>query len=152
MSKTRSHRQNTRSTRKHRSKNTSSKTPFIREFIQKMFTLQLTLKMVHWATKSYAVHKATDASMTAIMPLIDSFVESFLGKHQYTLKQDEIKNISIKKLSNTNELKKFIKENSAYLVSLNKYIHAKEHSDLVSIRDSILAELNVLGYLLTLEK
>jgi DNA-binding ferritin-like protein len=151
MAKTRSRKQtNQRSTRKHRS--TKSKTPMIREFIQTMFSLQLTLKMVHWATKSYAVHKATDKIMNTISPLIDSFVESFLGKHNYTLKQDEVKDISIKKLSNSAELKKFIKKNNDYLVSLNKYIHAKEHSDLVSIRDSIMSELNVLNYLLDLEK
>ena len=152
MSKTRSVRSKRGGSTRKRKSSSSSKHNMIRSFIQHSFSLQLTLKMVHWTTKSYAVHKATDKSMAALMPLIDSFVESFLGKHNYELKQNEIKNIAVKQLRTASEFKKYIKENVEYLVSLNEYIRAEEHSDLVSIRDSIVSELNVLNYLLDLEE
>lgn len=124
----------------------------INQFIEKTFTLQMTLKMVHWSTKSYSIHKATDESMLRIMPLIDSFVESFLGKQHYSLKQDALKNVSIKKVTTKKDLDKFVNDNVSYLISLNKYISKEPHSDLVSIRDGIISELNVLKYLLHLEK
>jgi DNA-binding ferritin-like protein len=133
-------------------RNNKSSNHMITQFIKKTFTLQMTLKMVHWSTKSYSIHKATDESMMKVMPLIDSFVESFLGKKHYPLKQDALKSVPIHKIKTKQQLNHFIDSNVNYLISLNKYISKEQHSDLVSIRDGIVSELNVLKYLLHLEK
>jgi DNA-binding ferritin-like protein len=122
------------------------------QFIKKTFGLQMALKMVHWSTRSYSVHKATDESMEKVMPLIDSFVESFLGKKHYSLKQYALKSVPVHKIKTKDQLNRFIDNNVNYLISLNKYISKEEHSDLVSIRDGIVSELNILKYLLHLEK
>lgn len=141
----------TRSSRKTRDAGNGNNS-MIQNFIEKMFTLQLSLKMVHWATKNYAVHKATDKSMIAVMPLIDSFVETFLGKSSYSLSQYAVKHVPVKKITTSDELQAFISSNVAYLISLNTYIAKDEHSDLVGIRDDIVSELNILRYLIKLKK
>lgn len=134
-------------------KNKTGEKMFIKSFINKMFTLQITLKMVHWTTRSYSIHKATDKSMEKIMPLIDSFVETFLGKYKYgKIKQDLIKSVQVKKINTSSDLHKFINDNVKYLTSLNSYNMNETNDDLMGIRDSILSELNVLRYLLHLEK
>lgn len=148
MAKTHKIKSHTNKTHKRRNKSSN----MITHFIQKTFTLQMTLKMVHWSTKNYAVHKATDESMQKVLPLIDSFVESFLGKKNYPLKQHALKSVPIHKIKSKQQLNHFIDSNVHYLISLNKYISKEEHSDLVSIRDGIVSELNVLKYLLHLEK
>lgn len=155
MAKSRSNRGNSRSkTQKRRNGSATSRkseSEIIKTFIHKMFSLQLTLKMVHWSTKSFAVHKATDGGIEKVLPLIDSFVETFLGKHKHELKQDVIKSVKVEKITTKNALQKYIKETVDYLYSLNK--HMKESDDdLASIRDELASELNVLKYLLDLEK
>ena len=155
MAKTRSNRGSARSkTQKRRSATVTPKkteAEFIKTFIHKMFSLQLTLKMVHWSTKSYAVHKATDGGIEKVLPLIDSFVETFLGKHEHELKQDAIKSVKIEKMTTKNALQKYIKETTDYLYSLNAHMKSVD-GDLASIRDELASELNVLKYLLDLEK
>lgn len=137
---------------KSKSKSKTAHNDMIRKFIEKSFSLKLTLKMVHWTTKVYAIHKITDKGMQKLNPLVDSFVEAFLGKKDYTLKQNTIKNVHIETVRNKEDLVKFINNNISYLISLNKYISNAKHSDLVSIRDDIIGELNVMKYLLNLEK
>lgn len=134
-------------------KNKTSENTFIKSFINNMFTLQITLKMVHWTTRSYSIHKATDESMEKIMPLIDNFVETFLGKYKYgKIKQNLIKSVQVKRINTSSDLHKFINDNVKYLTALNSYNMNETNDDLMGIRDSILSELNVLRYLLHLEK
>ena len=122
----------------------------IKEFISQMFSLQLTLKMVHWSTKSYQIHINTDLNIDKINPLIDSFVESFLGKNtRKHLKQDIIKNIVIHKINNTSDLNNFIHKIICYLSSLDKLLSPFANGDLISIRDEIISQLNILRYLLS---
>lgn len=124
-----------------------SKMNFITCFIKNMFSLQLTLKMIHWSTKSYSLHKATDVNIQKLLPLIDEFVEAFLGKNNHKLKQNSITNIKITSINNKKKLNEFINTNIKYLASLDKVVTLPHNSDLASIRDDIIKELNVLMYL-----
>lgn len=119
----------------------------VKEFINKMFTLQLTLKMIHWTTQSYATHKATDKSLDTLLPLIDNFVEAYLGKYKNELHQYDIQNITICKVLNNHQLQKYISKVIVFLESLNL-----KDGDLISIKDDIVSELNILKYLLDLKK
>lgn len=152
MVKTQTQKQKKRLNKSVKRRRNSSKEHMINKFIKNMMSLQMTLKMVHWTTKNYAVHKATDKGIQKILPLIDTFVETFLGKNHFPLKQNAINSIQIKKINNQSDLDNFIKNNVHYLINLNTFISKEEHSDLVSVRDDIVGELNVLKYLLNFTK
>ena len=152
ISSTRTKRRKTTGGKTHKRHN-KNKLSYLKTFIKKMFTLQLTLKMVHWTTKSHAVHKTTDDALDKVMPLIDSFVETFLGKYKFgVIKQNIIKNIDIESVKTKKELNLFIDRYVKYLTSLETLNNNNNNQDLLGIRDNLLSELNILRYLVHLEK
>ena len=55
--------------------------PSLNEDITMIFLYILnTIKLFHWKTTSYALHKATDDLHGKLSGLVDSFVEVMLGK------------------------------------------------------------------------
>lgn len=117
-------------------------------FIDTMFSLQATLKMIHWTTTSYAIHKATDKTIQILLPLIDGFVETYLGKHSGALQQHDITHVTIKKIETTTQLQKYLEK---VIRKLDHTMKLKD-GDLISIKDDIVSELNVLKYLLDLKE
>lgn len=108
------------------------------------------VKLYHWQTYQYARHKATDDVIKSLDEHIDTFVEVYMGKYGRP---------SITKLTATTTIKnmadktaaKFIRECIAYLQGpLTKGLKGTD-TDLVNIRDEMLADLNQLLYLFTLQ-
>ena len=117
--------------------------------VQFFFTMREQIKLFHWQTHSYPRHKATDAVIESLDASIDKYVEVFMGKYGRMKMTGQTSTIHVKNLSETS-IVKFIKTCIAYL---NKDLVAKlrEHdTDLVNIRDEMLAELNQLLYLFSL--
>jgi DNA-binding ferritin-like protein len=54
----------------------------IKNVITSFFRLQLSVKMLHWNTKNYNLHKITDKLHQNLIPINDRFVETYLGKNQ----------------------------------------------------------------------
>jgi hypothetical protein len=111
-----------------------------------MLTIRNQIKIYHWQTKKFSRHKATDDLTAALDTKIDEFIESYMGRYGSVMIEDSIK------LHNFNETDatKFIKEEIAYLQDdLPKAIKKKD-TDLLGIRDEILAELTKVSYLFTL--
>lgn len=54
----------------------------IKNVISSFFRLQLSVKMLHWNTKNYNLHKITDKLYQDLLPINDRFVETYLGKNQ----------------------------------------------------------------------
>jgi len=108
--------------------------------------------LYHWKTYSYATHKATDELYASLGVNIDKFVEVLLGKAQNRIKM-RTKNIPIKDMNSPQEFKREIESYKSYLVNLsnNKALGAggMTNSDLLNIRDEILADLNQFLYLFT---
>jgi DNA-binding ferritin-like protein len=118
-------------------------------FVQVLLTTTHQLHVYHWQTDSYAAHQAFGQAYDALDGLMDQFVEVFMGKYGKVASKEgfnvNLSNITDKKPVEfidtiidflTNELPKSLKEND---------------TDLLNIRDEMLAELNKLKYLLTLE-
>jgi DNA-binding ferritin-like protein len=114
--------------------------------ITPLLEIQNQLRIFHWQTPSYAQHKAFGKAYESLDALIDDFVEVFIGKYGKT-------KASIKysiELSNFDD---------SYLVVVDSYISYLNEltselkdvdTDLLNIRDEMLATLNRLKYLLTL--
>lgn len=115
------------------------------EIIQLFLTLQIINKLYHWNTSSFARHTATDNFGIELSNLTDKFVEIFIGR--YTIKP-QITQINLNHTYLTNNGIIFIfKQTRKYLENMNKKI---ADTDLLSIKDDILVEVNKILYLFTL--
>jgi DNA-binding ferritin-like protein len=109
--------------------------------------LQVQMKINHWQTKGYARHQAFGSFYDTLNDLIDTFVESAMGKYGRFILEDENKTIQ---LNNLSEL-----DMKGLIVTVRKALVQMEldssDTDLLNIRDEMLGEVNKLSYLLTLE-
>lgn len=140
-------------TRKHRVKHNSTQKHYrcdSKEKIVKYFLELLNIiKIYHWNTKSYSQHKATDELHERLSENVDKFVEVLLGKDASRLSQLN-KKIKLTRLRNTTSLKNKVFEYRDYLIKMDKCLSDRD-SDLLNIRDEMLADVNQFLYLLTLD-
>ena len=116
------------------------------EFVKVMFNLQLINKLYHWNTTSYARHKATDQFDDSISPLIDRFVEVYSGR--YNIKPQVSDIILNNKFVTDDGFGDLLRAIKGYLErDVPKFAN---NSELLNIRDEILAEINKMNYLLRL--
>ena len=146
---------NTRKNNKSANSKTTRKTnPQKRNFKKEIVTMFLkmlnTIKLYHWRTYSYATHEATDDLYADLNKYVDEFVEVMMGKMD---NRNQILNIHLVKMNvpnNNNDFKKEIEYYKKFLIELDPHLKSKGNSDLLNIRDEILASLNKLLYLMTL--
>jgi DNA-binding ferritin-like protein len=115
----------------------------------------MSIKLYHWKTHSYAVHKATDDLYGELNTNIDKFVEVLLGKTTIRTNLVKQKTIQLLDLTSKAQLIQLVKNFKEYLVGLsnNKFmLQTMANTDLLNIRDELLANLNQFLYLLTLNE
>jgi hypothetical protein len=108
------------------------------------------LKLYHWQTHVYSRHIATDKIITELDESIDSFVEIYIGK--YGRPKMTGTNLVIK-LHNLTEAGATKLVNSAikYMQGpLTKHL-SKDDTELINLRDELIASLGQLLYLFTLK-
>lgn len=111
--------------------------------------IQMQMKINHWQTKGYARHVAFGSFYDTMDGLIDRFVESAMGKYGRFVLGDEEKNIELKNLSEL-DVKALVNTLKDAMLQIGESLDPKD-TDLLNLRDEMLAELNKLSYLLTLE-
>jgi DNA-binding ferritin-like protein len=139
-------------TRKNKGSSNSAK----KHMITSMLQMLMTVKLYHWNTLSFSTHKATDELYGTLNTLIDQFVEVLLGKHNNISEKNKQEILAIKTLhlhtyKDNGKFKHQLESYKKYLIGLNKHFSNGENSDLLNIRDEILATLNKISYLLTLK-
>jgi len=113
------------------------------------------IKIYHWNTYSYSQHKATDKLYDALNESFDKFVEVMLGKmDKRILFKNNFQNIVINNLYDLQHLKFELNNFKNVLISLNNNANFNGviNSDLLNIRDEILAIINQHLYLLSLHR
>jgi DNA-binding ferritin-like protein len=117
------------------------------DLVTSLLTLRNQVKLYHWQTKSFARHTATDALTTALDASIDSFVESYMGRYGRPKVSGSIK------LHNFSEsaARTFVATQTAYLTKVLPKKLKSTDTDLLNLRDEILAELTKVLYLFTLQ-
>jgi hypothetical protein len=118
--------------------------------ISSFLGIQAQFKVFHWQTSSYSKHQAYGGIYTALDALMDTFMETYMGKYGRVALEGESDSIL---LSNIGEVKV-----DAYLDTLCEFFHGlgnrlnpQRDTDLLNLRDEMLAEVNKLKYLLTLK-
>lgn len=135
-------------TRKSRS---NSLFDFQKEISVKFLEMLLTLKLFHWKTTNYSTHKATDELYGKLNENMDEFIEVLLGKSGKRIDLVKHKNIKLIDLTSQKALESEVNKFKYYLVGLdnNKALKSMTNTDLYSIRDTILANMNQFLYLLS---
>lgn len=120
--------------------------------IVKVFLEMLNMvKLYHWKTLSYSQHKATDELFEKLNKNIDRFIEVLIGKEERRIKMLE-KRIDLIDPSNTRDFKSRIYGYREFLIDINLFFDDKKDTDLLSIRDEILSDINQFLYLMTFDK
>jgi hypothetical protein len=119
------------------------------KIILNLIKLQNQIRVLHWQTRKYSEHKAFGKTYEDLDGLIDQLVEVHQGKHgQFSFDGE-----AIVELRNYSELSimDILSEVTSYLSEHFNQIHnPSTDTDCLNIRDEILAVLNKLKYLLTL--
>ena len=116
------------------------------KIVMELFEFQNNIKMYHWRTTSYARHKAADELYDELIKMGDLLIEAMIVRHGRP--QPGKTAIKIQDL-NDNSVVIYIKKSKDYFVKLQS-LFTKEESDLASIVDNILVEINKVLYLMTL--
>ena len=116
-------------------------------YITNFLTLQNQMRVFHWQTQktpgSFAQHQAFGTAYDELDPLIDDFIEIYQGKKGKVMANGTF-NISLHNLDNNPEA--FIDEFVDYLVNIIPQRLDDADTDLLNIRDEMLAILNQTKY------
>ena len=114
------------------------------------FSMREQIKLYHWQTNQFARHKATDEVLEALDGSVDKYVEVYMGKYGRPKITSSTNTVRVQNMADKTAAK-FIKMCIVYLEGpLVKRLKPTD-TDLINIRDEMLAELNKLLYLYTLE-
>ena len=108
------------------------------------------MKIYHWNTLSFPRHKASDELVASIDRLSDSFVEVYMGRYGRDKALGTDMTLKLPGLDEK-QVVKFLEEANEWLsVRLPKLLKPHD-TDLLSIRDELLASINQALYLFTLK-
>jgi DNA-binding ferritin-like protein len=118
------------------------------KLIAPLLKIQNQLRVYHWQSDTYAQHKAFGKAYETLDGLIDSFVEVFMGKngktHASVTYNFEIGNLDENYLT-------VIDSYISFLIDFTNVFDPELDTDLLNIRDEMLATLHRLKYLLSLK-
>jgi DNA-binding ferritin-like protein len=124
---------------------------FEQNIVTKFLEVLNTVKLYHWKTHSYAVHKATDELYSKMQENVDRFVEVLLGKDEKRINMLE-KRIDLLDMNSKEAFKNRMFSYRKFLTDMNIYFDDTRDSDLLNIRDELLADLNQFLYLFSFSK
>jgi hypothetical protein len=112
--------------------------------------IQSQFKVLHWQTQSYSKHIAYGGIYDTLSDLSDAFMETYMGKYGRVALEGPEDSVV---LSNIGELNvdEFIDTVIDFLCSLSNQLNSQNDTDLLNLRDEMLAAMNKLKYLLTLK-
>ena len=114
-----------------------------------MMTLRDQVKVYHWQTMNYPRHIATNDLVTKLDTNIDQFVEVYIGKYGRPKLTGKNASIHLRNHSDK-EATALLKEAIDWLTTDLTRKLKKTDTDLLNIRDTIVADLNQTLYLFTL--
>jgi DNA-binding ferritin-like protein len=119
------------------------------ELILKLVQVQVQFKFMHWQTTGDAKHRSYGKTYDKLGDLIDDFAEAMMGKYgrpefesEFSIMFQDLKSLS---------LQNFMDGITDFLVSITEMLDPKYDTDLLNLRDEMLASINKLKYLLTLK-
>lgn len=117
--------------------------------LKRILAMPPTLQLYHWHTRSHPRHLASGGLYDKLIELNDEFMEVFMGRyHRIQLTSHD--RLPLKNLDDKSAVL-YLKEHADFFSNLETFLpELKKNTDLLSIRDMIVAELNRTLYLFTL--
>jgi hypothetical protein len=115
--------------------------------IQGLLTILNQIKFHHWSTDSFAKHEALGKAYDSLNELIDEFVEVLLGKYGKTISTIDLTIYSESDIQTKDALEEII---NFLTITLPEGLSSDKDSDLLNLRDEMLAVINKTKYLFTL--
>ena len=106
------------------------------------------IRLYHWKTKSFARHKATDKYMKIIDPIIDNVMESLQGGRETRIY--DVFSTKYKSITDANAMT-YLKSHKMWLENKMPSLLMENETDILNLRDELLAAVNRLMYLFTLK-
>ena len=116
----------------------------------KIMNFQQQMRILHWQTTSFARHNAYGGIYDTIDDLLDKFAEVCMGKYGRIELNDEISELKLKNMKDLS-INSYLNEFCDFLIDLTGEFDDEKDTDVLNIRDEVLAEVNKLKYLLTLK-
>ncbi len=111
--------------------------------------LQNQVKYFHWQTKSYSQHQALGGVFDSITDLIDTFVETLMGKYgRPSTKGQKFEMFDFDDIN----IEEWTGGVCDLLISFSDVLDDVQDTDLLNLRDEMLQNFNQLKYLLTLKE
>jgi len=118
------------------------------EIINLMLTLRNQVKIYHWETMQFSRHKSTDKLVDSLDESIDKFMEVYFGKYGRLNLTQRNGTIRLRNFSDE-EGPELLKQAVEWLTNRLPKLLSSKDTDLLNIRDEILADLNQTLYLFT---
>ena len=116
-----------------------------------LLQVQNQMKLYHWQTHSHARHRSTDDFVTEFAERLDHFVETYQGKYGRIRVGPGIRAIPLQDMGDDAGPVSFLRSVARFLTHrMPDYLHADQDTDLLNLRDEMLALVNQLKYLFTL--
>lgn len=110
--------------------------------------MELNTQMYHWLTESFARHMCSDKLYKNILESTDKFIEVYIGRYgRPKFTQDTI---IIKKMTD-DEFVLYLKKSVDFLENKIITFFKATDTDLLTIRDELIAQINQALYLFTLK-
>ncbi len=110
--------------------------------------LELNTQMYHWLTESYARHIGSDKLYKNILESTDKFIEVYIGRYgRPKFIQDTI---VVRKMSDS-EFVLYMKKSVDFLENNITSFFKPTDTDLLTIRDELIAQINQALYLFTMK-
>lgn len=108
------------------------------DFIRYFMCILSQIKLYHWATMSYAKHKALDDLHGALSDKVDLLVESYIGR----FKKQPLKKFTIETKANTNteHIEKYLEDIHGEITKMNAKF--SKCIEIQNILQDILAEID----------
>jgi len=116
------------------------------KIIQNLLTVLNQLKYYHWETNSFVKHKALGEAYDTLNNMVDEFVEIMLGKKGKNLKPISINIRTENELDMDSALNEIV---NYFSYDLAKNLEEND-TDLLNLKDEMLAVINKTKYLFTL--
>ena len=124
--------------------------PYEKTLVCRFLEMLHAIKLFHWRTTSYAIHKATCELHSKLSENIDSFVEIMIGKNGVRIDMSSSKTMDLFSCSTPEQLKETVQQFKTELIAMNSKMDVSVNSDLLNIRDEMVGHINQFLYLLTL--
>ena len=115
-----------------------------------MLTLRNQVKIYHWETMQFSRHKSTDDLLDKLDDSIDKFVEVYIGKYGRPKLTTKTGTIRLRNFSDE-EGPELLKQAIEWLTTRLPTLLSSKDTDLLNIRDEIVADLNQTLYLFTFQ-